>query len=90
MYEYKYIGLNVYIINNFVESFVITKNTYLLTTNNIKIGNNISSIENIFPNSYKIRNRDYLKLDIEDSDMFLTIEFNPSLNNISKINIGNY
>jgi hypothetical protein len=90
MSEYRYLGLIVYVINNFVDSFVVTNSVYLLSTNNIKIGNNISSIKNIFPNSYRSRNRDYLKLDIKDSDMFLTIEFNTTSNNISKINIGNY
>jgi hypothetical protein len=90
MYEYRYLGLKIYVINNFVESFEITKNNYLLTINNIRIGSNISSIKNIYPNNYKFRNSDYLKLDIEDSDMFLTIEFSPTSNNISKINIGNY
>jgi hypothetical protein len=90
MYEYKYFGLTVYVINNFVDSFVVTNSEFLLSPNNIKIGNNISSIENIFPISYSHRKRDYLKLDIKDSDMFLTIEFNEISKIITKINIGNY
>lgn len=90
MYVYEYMGLKVYIINDLVDSFEISSSMYLLTNYNIKIGDNISSIENIFPNSFKLRNQDYLKLDIKDSDMFLTIEFNSTSNDISKINIGNY
>lgn len=90
MYEYKYFGLRFYVINDFIESFEILNSNYLLTANNIKIGNNISSIQNIFPNSYSSRNRDYLKLDIEDSDMFLTIEFSSSSKKITKISTGNY
>lgn len=90
MYEYKYNGLTVYVINNFVDSFILTDSVFSLSSNNIKIGNNISSIKNIFPNSYSYRKSDYLKLDIKDSDMFLTIEFNQISKIITKINIGNY
>lgn len=90
MYEYKYNGLTVYVINNFVDSFILTNSIFSLSPNNIKIGNNISSIENIFPYSYSNRKRDYLKLDIKNSDMFLTIEFNHISKIITKINIGNY
>ncbi|WP_299015117.1 hypothetical protein [uncultured Polaribacter sp.] len=90
MYIYYYKGLKFYIINNLVESFEISSSMFLFTNYHIKVGDNISTLKNLFSNSFALRSLDYLKLDIKDSDMFLTIEFNSISNNISKINIGNY
>ena len=90
MYVYHYSGFEVYVINDLVDSFEIVNNNYKFTVSNIKIGDNISVIKNKFPKSYKERKKDYLIIDLKEADKFVSLEFNATSNNISKINIDNY
>ena len=87
--KYNYNGLLFYIVNSKVVSFEITANNYAFTSNNIKVGDNISTLQSIYPLSFATKGTDWLGLPFDDIDMFSTIFFN-SNNHITKIRLGSY
>lgn len=69
-------GLVLYVVNNSLESFEITGNSYLFSPKKIKVGDTISSLQTKFPNSYKSRNNLVLKLNYSNWDDSFLIEYN--------------
>ena len=51
---------------------------YTFTSNNIKVGDNISTLQSIYPLSYANKNNGGLALPLEDMDLFFVISFNNS------------
>ena len=90
MYIYKYDGAVFYVIKNLIDDFEITKNKYRLTKYNIKIGDNIEKLKDIFPLSYKKKNKTNLSLSIINPDYkFFGISFNKD-NKIKSMSVGSY
>lgn len=90
MYIYKYDGAVFYVIKNLIDDFEITKNKYRLTKYNIKIGDNIEKLKDIFPLSYKKKNKTNLSLSIINPDYkFFGISFNKD-NKIISMSVGSY
>jgi len=86
---YIYFGITFYVINNKVELFEITNDNFVVTLNNFKIGDNISSLENHFPLSYSNRNTKSVTLNLNDYDGALAFIFNQN-NLITKIGLYSY
>ena len=82
-YYYKN-GLVLYISNNSLFSFEITGNVYSFSSKNIKIGDNISSMEAKYPTSYLNRNNSTILLTYGICDCNFQIEYD-SNNIITKI-----
>jgi hypothetical protein len=88
--KYIYNGILFYIVNSKVDSFEITGSNYAFTSNNIKVGDNISTIQSIYPLSYANKKSNGLMLPFEDMDLFFVISFNNSTNLIDKIALYSY
>ncbi len=95
--EYKYSLNSFYFFNHQLISFNLRSNAYYFYDPNITIGNNISIINNIFPNSYSekgiLNGLGFIIIDIamEDetiSDSFIVINYNQYSNLITSIHIG--
>lgn len=88
--KYNYNGIIFTAINNRTYSFEITGSNYTFTSNNIKVGDNISTLQSIYPLSYANKNNGGLALPLEDMDLFFVISFNNSTGLINKIAIYSY
>lgn len=88
--KYKYNGVLFYTVNSKVDSFEITGSNYTFTSNNIKVGDNTSTLQSIYPLSYANKNNGRLALPFEDMDLFIVISFNNSTGLINKIAIHSY
>jgi len=94
MYIYKYDGAVFYVIKNLIDDFeiIFTRNNstkYSLTKHDIKIGDNIEKLKDIFPLSYKKKRKTYILLHIEDYDKYLGFSINKD-NKIKSMSIGSY
>ena len=90
MYIYKYDGAVFYVIKNLIDDFEITKNKYRLTKHDIKIGDNIEKLKNIFPLSYSKKSETNLSVDLINPDYkFFGFSFNKD-NKIKSMSIGSY
>ena len=90
MYIYKYDGAVFYVMKNLIDDFEITKNKYRLTKHDIKIGDNIEKLKNIFPLSYSKKSETNLSVDLINPDYkFFGFSFNKD-NKITTIRIGSY
>lgn len=69
-------GLTLYLIDEKVVSFELTCSNYNFTSNNINIGDSITSLQNIYPNSFINRGENYMGLNVHNCDCFLSINFN--------------
>ena len=88
--KYNYNGILFYIVNNEVDSFEITGSNYAFTSNNIRIGNNINTLQAIYPLSFTNKNSDALSLGINDIDRYIIISYNSNNNLIDKIALYSY
>lgn len=70
---YNYDGLLFYLIDDKIVSFEIRNSIYNFTSNNIRVGSNISSLQNVYPISYENRGEGHLGLNITNCDCFITI-----------------
>jgi len=86
--KYHYNGVLFYILNNKVNSFEITTSNYSFSKYNIKIGDNIESLQTIFPLSFSNRTNNGLTIPLSDIDKFVIISYNNNL--IVKIAIYDY
>jgi len=95
MYIYKYDGAVFYVIKNLIDDFAITKSKhslskYSLTKHDIKIGDNIEKLKDIFPLSYKKKRKTNLSLSIINPDYkFFGFSFNED-NKIKSMSVGSY
>jgi hypothetical protein len=87
--KYIYSGIIFYIVNSMVDSFEITGNTFNLTKNNIKVGDNISTLQTVYPLSFANRSNNSLTIRFNNIDRYLIIFFNVN-NQITKMRLGNY
>ena len=71
--KYIYNGILFYIVNSKVNSFEITGNNYAFTSNNIKVGNNINSLQSIYPNSFSNKKSDALIIRFNNIDRFICL-----------------
>ncbi len=80
--KHSYNGFLFYAANGFVDSFEMTSENYTFTNHKIKIGDNISVLESIYPLSYASRRQHLLGgsigLDYNDLDGYATIYFDVS------------
>lgn len=91
MYIYKYNGVVFYVIKDLIDDYEITNNKYNFTKHNIKVGDNIHKLKNIFPLSYDKKEVDFLSLDLIDYDYkYVSISFNKNTEIITEIRIGTY
>ena len=87
---YKYDGLKLYVIDEKIDSFEITKSTFTFS-NHIKVGDHIIKLNEEFPLSYNVRKNDHLVILIEDyTDKYISIHFNEISNRITKIRLGTF
>jgi hypothetical protein len=89
MYIYKYDGAVFYVMKNLIDDFEITKNKYRLTKYNIKIGDNIEKLKNIFPLSYSKKSETHMSIHIEKYDVYVGFSINKD-NKIKSIRVGSY
>lgn len=89
-YKYVYDSIIFTTINDITYSFEFTGGNYAFTNNNIKIGNNIHTLQSIYPLSFINKNSDALYLDFNDIDRYIMISYNPDNNLIDKIAIYSY
>jgi hypothetical protein len=87
--KYNYKGILFYFVNNKVNSFEITGNSYSFTNNNIKVGDNIEILSSIFPLSFTNKRSDSIGLLFDDMDNYVTIFFNTN-NQITMIRMGSF
>ena len=90
VYIYKYDGAVFYVIKNLIDDFEITKNKYRLTKHDIKIGDNIEKLKNIFPLSYSKKSETHLSIHIEKYDMYVGFYYENETKKIKRIKIGSY
>jgi hypothetical protein len=90
MYIYKYNGVVFYVINDLIDDYEITNNNYNFTKHNIKIGNNVSSLQNVFSLSYNKKSNEHISLWIKEHDKYVSIHFDKVSKIITKIRIGTY
>ncbi len=84
---YHYSGLLFYVVNNTVEGFEISTNEYVFTANNVKVGNNIDTLEFIYPNSYSNKSDGNLIILFSNADYYISVYYD--LNNIiNKISLN--
>ena len=88
--KYYYDGLLFYAINEKIESFEITHNSYLFTSNNIKVGDHIKSLKAIYPLSYQNKNNGDLSIFLNDIDQFILISYDNTNGLISKISLQSF
>lgn len=86
--KYNYDGILFYIIDNKVDSFEIISDNYTFTINNIKIGNNIGTLQGIYPLSFTNKNNNGFTLPCSDIDKFIIISYRNNL--IEKIALYDY
>jgi hypothetical protein len=95
--EFKYSLNSFYFFNHQLISFNLRSNVFYFYNPNIVVGNNISLIENIFPNSYSqkevLNGLGFIIIDItmEDesvSDSFIVINYDQSSSLITSIHIA--
>lgn len=89
-YKYVYDSIIFTTINDITYSFEFTGGNYVFTSNNIKIGNNIHTLQSIYPLSFINKNSDALYLDFNDIDRYIMISYNPDNKLIDKIAIYSY
>lgn len=89
---YKYDGLTLILVDNQVSSFEIFSSNFNFGNNEIKIGDNIQKLQELFPESYNKKGADYITVWIENTDMYVNFHLsNEKYNNvITKISVGNY
>ena len=90
MYIYKYDGAVFYVIKNLIDDFEITKNKYRLTKHDIKIGDNIEKLKNIFPLSYSKKSETHMSIHIEKYDVYVGFYYDKETKKIKRIRIGSY
>lgn len=90
MYIYKYNGAIFVIIDDIVDSFEINNSNFSFTTNNIKIGDNINILSNIYPLSFDNKSPKHLSIQIIDTDMYVSFHYSSINNLITLIRIGTY
>jgi len=90
MYIYKYNGAVFYVMKNLIDSFSIIGSEYSLTKHDIKIGDNIEKLKDIFPLSYEKKNKTHISLHIEDYDKYLSFTNDNKTKKINRIRIGSY
>ncbi len=86
--KYNYNGILFYVINNKIDSFEITNNSYSFTSNNIKIGNNIAILQAIYPLSFTNKKNNGITLPFSNIDKFIIISYKNDL--IKKIAVHGY
>jgi hypothetical protein len=86
--KYNYNGILFYVINNKIDSFEITNNSYSFTSNNIKIGNNIAVLQAIYPLSFANKKNNGITLPFSNIDKFIIISYKNDL--IEKIAVHDY
>ena len=90
MYIYKYDGAVFYVMKNLIDDFEITKNKYRLTKYNIKIGDNIEKLKDIFPLSYSKKSETHMSIHIEKYDVYVGFYIDNKTKKINRIRIGSY
>jgi len=88
--KYSYSGISYIIMEDIVKYFEISGSNFSFTKHNIKIGNNINTLESIYPASYLNKGVDFLSFVIDGFDLYVTIYFNKKTNLITKIRMGSY
>jgi hypothetical protein len=88
--KYRYNGILFTVISNQVYSFEITGSNYAFTSNNVKIGNNILTLQSIYPLSFINKSSDALSLGFSDIDRYIIISYNSNNNLIDKIALYSY
>jgi hypothetical protein len=90
MYIYKFNGANFIIIDDIVDSFEINNSNFLFTSNNIKIGDNIDTLNSVYPLSFNNKSSKHLSIQIMNTDMYVSFHYNSINNLITLIRIGTY
>ena len=81
------IPIRKYVMKNLIDSFSIIGSEYSLTKHDIKIGDNIEKLKDIFPLSYEKKNKTNLSLSIINPDYkFFGFSFNED-NKIKTVSI---
>jgi len=86
--NYNYNGVLFTVISNRTYSFEITGSNYAFTSNNIKVGDNINTLQPIYPLSYANRSHNSLVIQFSDLDRYVLIFFNS--NQITEIRLESY
>jgi hypothetical protein len=95
--DYKYSGNSFYFFNNNMVSFALRNDTFYFYNSSLKVGLDISSVNSVFPNSfankYVLNNLGFIIIDVtmQDgsvSDTFVVLNYNPTTNIITSINLG--
>lgn len=87
--KFNYNGLTILLVDDFVNGFEITSPSFASTPNQIKVGDSVSVLSSIFPDSYKNRLNSGIHVDIEDQDFFLIFSYNNEFE-IKKIALYQY
>lgn len=90
MLIYKYKGAVFYVVKNLIKYYEITDNSYYLTKHNIKVGDNIEKLKDIYPLSYSKKSRTHLSLEIQKYDMYEIFHHNSTTKKITLIRTGHY
>lgn len=75
---YTYDGILFYLVDNYIDTFKISNNKFSLTNFKIKVGDNISNLQNYYPISFNSRKDNAIVLSLTDIDASVVIEYNPS------------
>lgn len=86
---YTYNGIIFNIINEKINSFEITNDSFTVINPEIKIGSSLETLKKYFPNSYKVStHKDGLTVTFSDIDKFIVFEWGYS--KINKISVYDY
>ena len=90
MYIYKYDGAVFYVMKNLIDSFSIIGSEYSLTKHDIKIGDNIEKLKNIFPLSYSKKSETHMSIHIEKYDVYVGFYIDNKTKKIKRMSVGSY
>ena len=96
--DYQYKGNSFYFHQNKWVGFELRNEAFFFYKPEIKVGNNVNTVQSSFPNSYKnkaiINGLGFLIIDInyddkrKDSDSFVVLNYDTSTNRIASIHLG--
>jgi len=87
---YHYPGLSFFIINSKVDGFEITSNQYNFSNHDINVGDNINTIQPLFPSSYENKMEDEIIITLSNADYYIIIKYDNLINIILSISLNVY
>ncbi|GAA4280283.1 hypothetical protein [Gaetbulibacter aestuarii] len=87
---YEYSGAEFYVMDNKIVSYKLNDKQFSFSRFQIKVGDKIDDIRNLFPDSYHKKNEGSIVIQILNNDLFLGIDYHETTKKILSIGIYSY